>query len=60
MYAPVAALVIGLPFGIALELEVTVLSVSPRGWMVLDCGLKSLGMDHGEPTGELAGRLLRG
>jgi D-serine deaminase-like pyridoxal phosphate-dependent protein len=43
---------LGLPFGIALELEVTVLSVSPRGWMVLDCGLKSLGMDHGEPTVE--------
>ncbi|MGI9579062.1 MAG: alanine racemase [Microthrixaceae bacterium] len=39
-----------LPFGIALELEATVLSVSPKGWMVLDCGLKSLGMDHGEPT----------
>ncbi|MCP4435809.1 MAG: metal-activated pyridoxal enzyme [Actinomycetia bacterium] len=41
---------LGLPFGLALELEATVISHSPRGWMVLDCGLKSLGMDHGEPT----------
>lgn len=39
-----------LPFGLALSLEVTVVSVSEKGWCVLDCGLKSLGMDHGEPT----------
>ena len=43
---------LGLPFAQALELETTVLSVSPKGWMVLDCGLKSLGMDHGEPSVE--------
>lgn len=41
---------LGLPFGLALSLEVTVLSVSSKGWCVVDCGLKSLGMDHGEPT----------
>lgn len=41
---------LGLPFGLALGLEVTVLSVSTKGWCVVDCGLKSLGMDHGNPT----------
>jgi D-serine deaminase-like pyridoxal phosphate-dependent protein len=42
---------LGLPFGHALRLEVTVLSTSPtKGWGVVDCGLKSLGMDHGNPT----------
>jgi D-serine deaminase-like pyridoxal phosphate-dependent protein len=38
-----------LPFGQALSVEATVISVSP-GWAVADCGLKALGMDHGEPT----------
>lgn len=28
----------------------TVISVSPRGWGVLDAGLKAFGMDHGDPT----------
>jgi D-serine deaminase-like pyridoxal phosphate-dependent protein len=28
----------------------TVISTSARGWGVLDCGLKALGMDHGDPT----------
>lgn len=41
---------LGLPFGPALTLVSTVISRSPRGWAVADCGLKSLGMDHGEPT----------
>jgi D-serine deaminase-like pyridoxal phosphate-dependent protein len=42
---------LGLPFAQALELEVTVISTSPtNGWGVVDCGLKSLGMDHGDPT----------
>jgi D-serine deaminase-like pyridoxal phosphate-dependent protein len=27
----------------------TVISVSP-GWAVADCGLKALGMDHGDPS----------
>jgi len=41
---------LGLPFGPALSLAVRVISRSPRGWAVVDCGLKSLGMDHGEPA----------
>ena len=41
---------LGLPFEHALRLAVTVLSTSPtKGWGVVDCGLKSLGMDHGNP-----------
>jgi D-serine deaminase-like pyridoxal phosphate-dependent protein len=38
-----------LPFRRALSVVATVISVSP-GWAVADCGLKSLGMDHGNPT----------
>jgi D-serine deaminase-like pyridoxal phosphate-dependent protein len=34
----------------ALFLWTTVISVNPKGWAVLDGGLKSLGMDHGNPT----------
>ena len=33
----------------ALWVEATVISVAP-GWTVADCGLKALGMDHGNPT----------
>lgn len=40
----------GLPFRQALWIEATVISVSPKGWIVADSGLKSLGMDHGNPT----------
>ena len=40
---------LGLPFEQALSLLATVISVSP-GWAVADCGLKALGMDHGNPT----------
>jgi len=40
---------LGLPFGQALHVLATVISVSD-GWAVADCGLKSLGMDHGNPT----------
>lgn len=39
-----------LPFRQAVFVESTVISVSPRGWAVADCGLKSFGMDHGNPT----------
>jgi D-serine deaminase-like pyridoxal phosphate-dependent protein len=39
---------LGLPFEQALTLLATVISVSP-GWAVCDAGLKSLGMDHGNP-----------
>lgn len=38
------------PFEIAVAVEATVLSVSPKGWAVADAGLKALGMDHGKPT----------
>lgn len=42
---------LGLPFREALEVEATVVSSSAeRGWAVLDAGLKSFGMDHGDPT----------
>jgi D-serine deaminase-like pyridoxal phosphate-dependent protein len=40
-----------LPFRQALFVLSTVISVSP-GWAVADCGLKSLAMDHGNPTVE--------
>jgi D-serine deaminase-like pyridoxal phosphate-dependent protein len=40
---------LGLPFRQALALESTVISAGPQ-WAVCDTGLKSLGMDHGNPT----------
>src|SRR5581483_3887233 len=40
---------LGLPFEQALTVLATVISVSP-GWAVADCGLKALGMDHGNPS----------
>jgi D-serine deaminase-like pyridoxal phosphate-dependent protein len=39
-----------LPFSKALSVLGTVISVSPKGWIVIDVGLKSLGMDHGNPS----------
>lgn len=41
---------LGLPFRQALTVAATVISVSSRGWAVADCGLKALGMDHGNPS----------
>jgi D-serine deaminase-like pyridoxal phosphate-dependent protein len=41
---------LGLPFRQALFVEATVISVNPGGWAVADCGLKALGMDHGNPS----------
>jgi D-serine deaminase-like pyridoxal phosphate-dependent protein len=41
---------LGLPFGQALTLLCTVVSVNAGGWAVADGGLKSLGMDHGNPS----------
>ncbi|MGF1600379.1 MAG: alanine racemase [Acidimicrobiales bacterium] len=38
------------PFRIALSVLATVVSVSPKGWFVVDAGLKAFGMDHGNPT----------
>lgn len=46
----------GLPFRQALTVLTSVISVAaptpevPGGWAVVDAGLKSLGMDHGNPT----------
>ena len=42
---------LGLPFVHALSVLSTVISVS-KGWVVADCGLKALGMDHGIPSVE--------
>lgn len=39
-----------LPFRKALTVLATVISVSSKGWIVIDAGLKSMGMDHGNPT----------
>jgi D-serine deaminase-like pyridoxal phosphate-dependent protein len=42
---------LGLPFVLSLHVEATVISVNARGSIaVADCGLKALGMDHGNPT----------
>src|SRR5438445_2151689 len=40
---------LGLPFRQTLTILATVISVSPRH-AVADCGLKALGLDHGNPT----------
>jgi D-serine deaminase-like pyridoxal phosphate-dependent protein len=42
---------LGLPFTQALTVLSTVISVSDT-WTVADCGLKALGMDHGNPSVE--------
>jgi D-serine deaminase-like pyridoxal phosphate-dependent protein len=39
----------GVPFRQALSVLATVISVA-AGWAVADCGLKALGMDHGNPS----------
>jgi D-serine deaminase-like pyridoxal phosphate-dependent protein len=39
-----------LPFRHALTVLATVISVNRSGWAVADCGLKALGMDHGNPS----------
>jgi len=41
-----------LPFEIALTIVATVISVSPKGWIIADAGIKSMAMDHGNPTWE--------
>jgi D-serine deaminase-like pyridoxal phosphate-dependent protein len=40
---------LGLPFTQALSVLSVVISVS-KGWAVSDCGVKALGMDHGNPS----------
>ncbi len=39
-----------IPFRQALTVLATVISVNRAGWAVADCGLKALGMDHGDPS----------
>jgi D-serine deaminase-like pyridoxal phosphate-dependent protein len=41
---------LALPFRNALVVLATVVSVNRGGWAVADCGLKALGMDHGNPS----------
>jgi D-serine deaminase-like pyridoxal phosphate-dependent protein len=38
-----------IPFDLALAVVATVIHSNPK-WSVADCGLKALGMDHGNPT----------
>ena len=38
------------PFEQAMAVVATVISVNPKGWAVVDAGLKAFGLDHGEPT----------
>ena len=40
---------LGLPFEYALAVVATVIHANSK-WTVADCGLKALGMDHGDPT----------
>ena len=40
---------LGLPFELALAVVATVIHTNPK-WSVADCGLKALGMDHGDPS----------
>mgnify|MGYP001792609476 CR=1 FL=1 len=47
-----------LPFRQALGVLATVISTSPKGWIVANAGLKSLGMDHGDPTWAGPGKVL--
>ena len=49
---------LGLPFKQALSVLATVISVSPAGYVVADCGLKALGMDRGMPDVEGSARVL--
>jgi len=42
-----------LPFEKALSILATVISVSPKGWIVADAGLKAQGLDHGNPSWDL-------
>ena len=47
-----------LPFRPALGVLATVISVSAKGWIVADAGLKAFGMDHGDPTWEGPGAVM--
>ena len=38
------------PFEKALSVLATVISISSKGWIIADAGLKAFGMDHGNPS----------
>jgi len=38
------------PFRQALSVLATVVTASPKGWLVADAGLKAMSLDHGDPT----------
>ena len=38
------------PFEKALSVLATVVSISSKGWIIADAGLKAVGMDHGNPS----------
>jgi D-serine deaminase-like pyridoxal phosphate-dependent protein len=40
---------LGIPFDLALAVVATIIHSNPK-WAVADCGLKALGMDHGNPA----------
>lgn len=42
-----------LPFEKAMSIVATVISVSAKGWIVADAGLKAQGLDHGNPSWDL-------
>ncbi len=47
-----------LPFEQALAVVATIVSVSPKGWIIGNAGLKAFGMDHGSPTWDGPGKVL--
>jgi D-threonine aldolase len=49
---------LGLPFKQALTVLATVISTSPSGFAVANCGLKALAMDHGKPDVEGGGTVM--
>ena len=49
---------LGLPFKQALRVLATVISTSASGYAVANCGLKALGMDHGNPDVEGGGQVM--
>ena len=49
---------LGLPFRQVLSVLATVISVSSAGYAVANCGLKALGMDHGNPELEGGGTVM--
>jgi D-serine deaminase-like pyridoxal phosphate-dependent protein len=49
---------LGLPFKQALSVLATVISTSSAGYAVANCGLKTMGMDHGNPDVAAGGTVM--